>query len=920
MATKRIRDMLSHFAPHPGSKPAAAAAAAAPAPGRLPIPTFDELPAFHDLPGCAWTVWGEKDQLGTVNLLTDEVVRRAAGEEIVTGKAVSLNWPLNFPEKPMFGRKSPVVTMKHREAKYVVRDDEIHINTQSGTQWDGLRHFGILEHGVFYNNTPGESLPMGIVPMPNPQDIDPSLKNIGIQNWAEHGICGRGVLLDLVRYHTKGGRKLPYDPWATHAITVAELEACAKEEGVVFRQGDVLLIRVGFIQRYTAATQEERDALAGRPETFAGIEQSDDMKRFLWWRVVSLAKTVVHPFPSPDPFSLASSPGATMSRRESRVSINIRQNDALFEFENFKKKFLLANKHITKLNSTLSVRIEELNAQISSLYVENLRLRASEIALAAQLKREREKSRKIMAEAEAATLNLTKHLGYIRQSFNITSAAPTPVASPPSPRARKPPSNPNPSPSSPQANRIARPPNVPGIYEDDEPCPSTASDQELDKPPSPVLRKTRNKPRLSASRLPLPSRVPSPPPPPSSLPQGSGSSHVELESAPSTRTRKPSRRQSGLLSVNTDLLSVPRAGSPAFGSPIRMEAGIEAEEEEEIATVTGRLTLVEVFEDVDVEAKPPPKKERRKSRGKERESGEDRDLGAEGSQPRERKRTKERVEEDTDGGGKPRLKDVTNSRAALIPIDNTVRDQADPYASSGRTFLEPSPTTSAPPSRSSSSPVPPGEGEGSTGGRERRTRKSVNYAEPKLNTNPALTMPPPKKNQFPTYRKMRKPDPPPGTAPTKKRASAAAVLSTYRPPDDIGNDADNDTEARSSLELPLRVNGTAINPESFPLPPSRPSSAASTLFSPPPVARTSSSSSSSSSSAAATSVRRKKSRPQMVLDDEESDGTQADAEYGVGSGGSKGWVNVEGRRRAAAGGGKRSLVVLDDERRHSMAV
>lgn len=55
-----------------------------------------------------------------------------------------------------------------------------------------------------------------------------------------------------------------------------------------------------------------------------------------------------------------------------------------------------------RLNSTLSVRIEELNAQISSLYTENLRLRASEIALAAQLKREREKSRKVISEAESA--------------------------------------------------------------------------------------------------------------------------------------------------------------------------------------------------------------------------------------------------------------------------------------------------------------------------------------------------------------------------------------------------------------------------------------------------------------------------------------------------------------------------------------
>ena len=55
-----------------------------------------------------------------------------------------------------------------------------------------------------------------------------------------------------------------------------------------------------------------------------------------------------------------------------------------------------------RLNSTLSLRIEELNAQISMLYVENLRLRASEIALASQLKREREQSRKILADAEAA--------------------------------------------------------------------------------------------------------------------------------------------------------------------------------------------------------------------------------------------------------------------------------------------------------------------------------------------------------------------------------------------------------------------------------------------------------------------------------------------------------------------------------------
>ncbi|KAG6840047.1 hypothetical protein C0991_009393 [Blastosporella zonata] len=495
-----------------------------------------------------------------------------------------------------------------------------------------------------------------------------------------------------------------------------------------------------------------------------------------------------------------------------------------------------------------------------------------------------------------------------------TLISPLPPSPPPPPRARKPPLKLNTDPtSSPQVNRISRPPNVPGIYEDDEPSPST-SDQEHDKPPSPVLRKTKPKPRLSASRLPLPSRVASPPP---LLPQTNGFFQAEFDAGPILKPKKPSRRQSGLLGASSEALSVPRAPSPAFGSPIRRAAGL-AEEEEEMAVVTGQL--VDVEEDVDVEYKPPPKKERRKSRGKEREATEELEVVAESSKPRERKR-KERMEAETDGGGKPRLQDVTNPRAALISIDNTgapcdnavVRDMlisnvTVPMLPAARTFLSTSPTPSAPTSRGSSSPAPPGEGESTGGGRERRTRKSVNYAEPKLNTYvpplPHLFLPP--YQPLHLIRKMRKPDPPPGTTPAplpKKRASAAAILGTYRLPEDAGNEADNDTEARSSLELPLRMNGTAIDPESFPLPPSRPTSAAS-LFSPPPPR---------------SSVKRKKSRP--VMEDEESDGDQADAEVGLG--GMNTWVNVDARRRVGTSGSGsvgRERGALDDSRRHSMAV
>lgn len=46
------------------------------------IPAYDELPHFRNFPGCAWGVWGAEDQLGTVNLLTDSLVKRSAAEEI----------------------------------------------------------------------------------------------------------------------------------------------------------------------------------------------------------------------------------------------------------------------------------------------------------------------------------------------------------------------------------------------------------------------------------------------------------------------------------------------------------------------------------------------------------------------------------------------------------------------------------------------------------------------------------------------------------------------------------------------------------------------------------------------------------------------------------------------------------------------
>lgn len=62
-----MQDVMSHIIPTHSEKP---------------LPTFDELPAYKNFPGCAWGIWGPEDQLGTVNLLTEAVVKKSAEEEI----------------------------------------------------------------------------------------------------------------------------------------------------------------------------------------------------------------------------------------------------------------------------------------------------------------------------------------------------------------------------------------------------------------------------------------------------------------------------------------------------------------------------------------------------------------------------------------------------------------------------------------------------------------------------------------------------------------------------------------------------------------------------------------------------------------------------------------------------------------------
>ncbi|CAD6582764.1 MAG: hypothetical protein TREMPRED_003382 [Tremellales sp. Tagirdzhanova-0007] len=236
----------------------------------MSIPKFDDLPIKPGYPQhSAWGVWGDSDELGTLNHLTKDRVLEARSE-IQLGERITINWPMNLPSFPAFGRQAfeHRIISKHPRP---VHDDVLHFNTQSGSQWDGLRHYGFKEHKLFYNGVTPEEIREGR-----------SLRN-GIHGklMAEAGIAGRGVLLDYYAYVQR--HKITFDPLDTYAISIDNLEACRREQGTEFKPGDILLIRVGYTDALGKNSHEEQKEVATRqPVRFAGVECKMDVIRWIW--------------------------------------------------------------------------------------------------------------------------------------------------------------------------------------------------------------------------------------------------------------------------------------------------------------------------------------------------------------------------------------------------------------------------------------------------------------------------------------------------------------------------------------------------------------------------------------------------------------------------------------------------------------
>ena len=216
--------------------------------------------------------YGKDDQLGTLNRLTDDVVK-AAASEIQTGTRINLDWPLDAQaDVPFFGRQSFEKNVYQKPPR-IVNDDVWTFNTQSSSQWDGLRHFGYQKEAVFYNGVTLDEIH-------GRNGVAKTNRN-GIGAWAEQGIVGRGILLDYHEWRLKNG--IEHNAFETGSIPATTLKQIAKDQGVEIKFGDILILRSGYLDAYNKLSKDEIEVMRGKqPLTFTGVEQSDEMMEFMW--------------------------------------------------------------------------------------------------------------------------------------------------------------------------------------------------------------------------------------------------------------------------------------------------------------------------------------------------------------------------------------------------------------------------------------------------------------------------------------------------------------------------------------------------------------------------------------------------------------------------------------------------------------
>ena len=239
----------------------------------MEIPRYRSLVARTDRPpGSSWGVFGDDDEVGTLNFITPECVAHAASL-VRRGVAFNLDHRLDAFQPPVARhRHAPEHTIFSNSPHH--RDDRIdNFYLQGTSQVDSLRHFRHPDHG-FYNGVADDRVVSGS-------------PTIGVNRYAERCIAGRGVVIDVDRYLRSKGRTIDFRSGQPFPVSI--LDDAAAAQGVGFRRGDILLMRTGWLKYYfDDATQEERDALPLNLRC-PGLLQARETVEWLWDNGISVA-------------------------------------------------------------------------------------------------------------------------------------------------------------------------------------------------------------------------------------------------------------------------------------------------------------------------------------------------------------------------------------------------------------------------------------------------------------------------------------------------------------------------------------------------------------------------------------------------------------------------------------------------------
>lgn len=219
-------------------------------------------------------------------------------------KSISLNWPLGAQKNTAFFNRQVFHHHMFVKADRTINDDVWTFNSQVSSQWDGLRHFGYQAERLFYNGVTMDQLHATTTDTSGSPCPPPSVN--GIHAWAERGIVGRGILVDWEAWRVAQGRQ--FDHFSASAIPLSDLLACLRAQNdTVPRFGDILIIRSGWMAALAAKPAAEVAALTKiHPHTFGGVEQSEDVLRWVWDNFSAVAgdQPSFERWPSPEPWLL----------------------------------------------------------------------------------------------------------------------------------------------------------------------------------------------------------------------------------------------------------------------------------------------------------------------------------------------------------------------------------------------------------------------------------------------------------------------------------------------------------------------------------------------------------------------------------------------------------------------------------------